>query len=231
MGTTITLSATDGHELSAYRAEPADPASGAVKGGVVVIQEIFGVNDHIRDVTDRFAAEGWLAVAPALFDRHQRDVELDYDGHGMEVGRDLAWDRLDLDTVSLDVHAAVGAAAVAGGVGVVGFCFGGMVACLSAIQIGRDVAAAVGYYPSRAAELLADRTPEAPLMLHVGDRDGRVTAEDVATMTRAWPDAVIHHYDADHGFNCDRRDTYDSEASVAAWGRTNQFLAEHLTPS
>lgn len=224
MRSNVTLTAADGHELSAYRAEPDGPA----KGGVVVVQEIFGVNGHIRDVADGFAADGWLAVAPALFDRLEPGVELGYDADGIAKGRPLAWG-LDLDEAVLaDVAAAAASARSAGRVAVVGYCFGGMVAAAAACRLGGTVDAAVGYYGGRIAERLAGDTPAVPLLLHFGEHDPTIPAADVDAVEAAWPDAEVHRYDAGHGFNCDRRDSYAPEASALARRRTLEFFERHL---
>lgn len=226
----ITLTSADRHQLSAHRAEPSDPPI----GGVVVIQEIFGVNVHIRDVADRFAEAGYLAVAPALFDRVETGVELDYDGDGMAKGRSLAWEQLSLDQALADVTAAADhLAAELGGparVATVGFCYGGMLSAAMACRGGAHLGAAVAYYPSRAAELLTDDDqPQRPLLIHLGEADGNVTPEQGDTLAARWPTAEIQrHAGADHGFNCDRRASYHPQAAAAAWERTLAFLAEHL---
>jgi carboxymethylenebutenolidase len=225
--TDIELTAADGHVLAAHRAAPEVPPLGAV----VVVQEIFGVNDHIRAVADRFAAAGYLAIAPALFDRRERGVELGYDAPGLEKGAATAWD-LPLEQPLTDLRAAaeavgreVGGAA---NVGIVGFCWGGMLSCAMASRHGADVAAAVAYYPSMAAKVLRTDQPNIPLLVHLGDRDQRVTIEDGLTLAQRWPDATFHRYDAGHGFNCDRRPDFDPEASSLAWERTLAFLAAEL---
>ncbi len=227
----IELTAADGHVLSAHRADPVRPPT----GGVVVLQEIFGVNDHIRDVTDRFAAAGLVAVAPALFDRVRAGVELAYDGDGVKAGRLLAWDTLSLDEALLDVAAAVELLADElggpGTVGVVGFCYGGMLAAAAASRTADHLGAAVAYYPSRAAQVLPDDQPQVPLQLQLGDQDQGVTVADGAVLAERWPSATVHRYpQAGHGFNCDRREGHDPEASTLAWARTLAFLHEHLTP-
>lgn len=229
--TDIELTAPDGHRFAAYRSDHA-PAGAHPPAGVVVVQEIFGVNDHIRDVTDRFGDAGFVAVAPALFDRIERGVELGYDEHGMVHGRQLAWDDLPLDQAVTDVGAAADhLAAELGGaarVAVVGFCFGGMLAAAAAARLHDRIGAAVAYYPSQAAELLTDDRVEAPLLIHLGDRDQRVTIEDGQALARRWPSAEIFRYDAGHGFNCDRRPGYDAPAAEVAWERTITFLDQHL---
>jgi carboxymethylenebutenolidase len=211
----LEITAADGHVLTAHHAIP----SGTPRGGVVVIQEIFGVNGHIRSVTDRFAAAGFVAVAPALFDRNRRGVELGYDLEGVEVGRDLAWNA-PLDQAITDLDAAADHLATQLGgphrVGAVGFCYGGM------------LAAAVAYYPSMAAQLLIEDQPHRPLLVHLGDADQRVTIEDGLALEARWPDATFHHHQAGHGFNCELRPDFDAEAAATAWDQTLAFLDEHL---
>lgn len=225
----IELTSPDGHGFSAYRADPDRPSI----GGVVVIQEIFGVNRHIRSVVDRFAAEAFVAVAPALFDRLERGVELDYDEQGMRRGADLAWQRGSIDDALTDLATTASALAAElgapGTVGTVGFCYGGMLSCAMSSRQPEDLGAAVAYYPSRAAQLLVDDEPATPLMLHLGDQDQGVTVADGATLAERWPTATIHRYpSAGHGFNCDLRASFDPDASALAWQRTLEFLDEHL---
>jgi carboxymethylenebutenolidase len=225
--TDLELTAADGHRLTAYRADPA----GAPLGGVVIVQEIFGVNGHIRDVCDRAAASGYVAVAPALFDRIRRGVELDYDAEGVREGRDLAWNMPEADAIA-DLTAAAGhLGAELGGperVGVVGFCYGGMMAAAMASRAYWHLNAAVAYYPSMAAQLMQADQPHVPLLVHLGALDTRVTPEDGAVLEARWPDATFHRYPAGHGFNCDRRADFDRPSADLAWERTVAFLGEHL---
>jgi len=224
----IELTAPDGHVLTAHLSTPDGPP----RGGVVVIQEIFGVNEHIRAVTDAFAAAGYLAVAPALFDRSRRGVELGYDAEGLEVGRGIAWE-LPLDEPLSDIQAAAAYLAEAlegpASVATVGFCWGGMLSAAAASRTPRSIAAAVGYYPSMAAQLLVTDQPHVPLLVHLGDLDPRITVEDGQTLAERWPTATFHRYDAGHGFNCNLRPDYSPKASTLAWARTLAFLNEHLT--
>ena len=215
----IRLTAADGHELDAYEAGPPDAA-----GGVVVVQEIFGVNAHIRDVVDRYGALGFRAVAPALFDRLERGVELGYTPETVTQGRAMrgaiAWD----DTVS-DVGAAVQHLSANGPVGVVGYCYGGSLAWLAAHSL--PVAAAVGYYGGQITQFL-DRAPQAPVLLHFGEVDYMIPLDDVERITEAHPTVPVHVYGgADHGFNCDARDSYHATAAALAAERTLEFLASH----
>ena len=225
----IELIAADGHTFTAHRADP----EGEPLGGVVVVQEIFGVNEHIRSVADRLAAAGFVAVAPALFDRVERGVELGYDADGMKRGQAIAWEQLPIESALADLTATADAlAAEVGGarrVGVVGFCYGGMLAAALASRASGHLAAAVGYYPSRAAQLLTDDQVHVPLMIHLGNEDPGVTPADGDALAERWPTAEVHRYDgAGHGFNCDLRESYDAAASDQAFDRTVTFLSEHL---
>lgn len=220
MSETTKLTAADGNELDAYVVRP----DGTPKGGLVVCQEIFGVNHHIRAVAERFAAAGFFAVAPALFDRVKPGVELDYTADGVAEGRALrtalAW-----DDVTADVGAAVAAARVAGKVGVVGYCWGGSLAWLAACRL--DIAAAVGYYGGQIHEHRAE-TPRAPVMLHFGERDELIPPEHIAEIGRQHPAVRIFTYPAGHGFNCDARADFDADSAALAGERTLAFLDQHL---
>ncbi len=221
MGQTITLTAADGHELQAYRADP----EGAPRGGLVVIQEVFGVNGHIRDVCDGFAAEGYAAIAPAVFDRIERGIELDYDDDGITRGRALVED-LGWEGPTADVAAAAGALEPSGKVGVVGYCWGGSMTWLAACRL--DVACAVGYY-GRHIIGFNDEQPRCPVILHFGETDASIPMDDVDAIRAAHADVPVHVYgDAGHGFNCDRRGSYHAESAKTARARTLAFFAEHL---
>jgi carboxymethylenebutenolidase len=224
----IDITSPDGHTFAAHRADP----EGEPTGGIVVIQEIFGVNRHIRSVADRFAEAGYLAIAPALFDRLERGVELDYDGAGTSRGRELAWERGSIDLALTDLEATAALLdlelAGTGGVASVGFCFGGMLSCAMASRRPDHLSAAVAYYPSRAAQLLPDDHPQVPLQIHLGDEDQGVTVADGQALAGRWPDAEIHRYaTAGHGFNCDLRASYDPAAAAEAWQHTLRFIADH----
>ncbi len=221
MGEMIELTAADGHSLAAYRAEP----EGTTKGGVVVVQEIFGVNQHIREVADGYAAAGYLAVAPAVFDRVKRDVELTYTPEGIQDGLALK-DRIGWDDVLRDVAAAAQEAAAGGRVGVVGYCWGGSVAWLSACRL-VGIAAAIGYYGGQ-IKLFMDEKPAVPTLLHFGERDGSIPLDDAKAVAAAHPDVAVHFYDAEHGFNCDHRGQYDAAAAAQARERSLAHFAAHL---
>ena len=220
MGESIKLTASDGHGFDAYRADP----QGTARGGLVVIQEIFGVNAHMRAVTDGFAAEGYAAVAPALFDRLERGVDLGYDEAGMTHGRavraDLKW-----EDVVLDVAAAADVVRPAGKIAVVGYCWGGSVAWLAACRLAVDCA--VGYYGGHVVDF-KDEKPGCPVMLHFGETDAGIPLSDVDAIRASQPDVPIHLYPAGHGFNCDARGSYHAESAKLARDRTVAFFAEHM---
>ena len=224
MGTMLELTASDGHTLGAYRADP----EGTPKGGVVVIQEIFGVNQHIREVADGYAGEGYVAIAPALFDRSRPSVELGYEGDDIGIGRELAFP-MGWETPILDIGAAVTAAAEVGKVGVVGYCWGGSLAYLSACKL--DVSCAVGYYGGQILKILAaDPTahPKVPTILHFGEHDSGIPLDDVAQVRAENPDIPVYMYDAGHGFNCNHRGSYDENACNTALERTLAFFQSHV---
>jgi carboxymethylenebutenolidase len=211
------LTATDGHELDAYEVHP-DGASASV----VIVQEIFGVNPHIRSVVDRYASFGYRAIAPALFDRGERGVELDYDDAGKTRGIELVMP-IAFDPAMLDVAAAVDHVAATGPVAVIGYCFGGSVAWIAACDL--PIAAAVGYYGGQVYGM-RDRQPEVPTMLHFGELDHGIPLDQVRAIAEAHPEVAVHVYPgADHGFNCDARATHDARSAAIALGRTLDFLA------
>jgi carboxymethylenebutenolidase len=212
--------ARDGHEFSAFLASP----TGAPRGAVVVLQEIFGVNAHIREVAAQYAAAGFLTIAPALFDRIGRNLELGYTPKDMELGTGY---RLQIDEAKalLDIGAAANVARHAGRVALVGYCWGGMLTWLGAAAL--NVQAAVGYYTSRVWEKL-DRLPKCPILLHYGERDKNIPLERVEQVRAACPAAQIFTYPADHGFNCSARASYDAPSAALAWERTQEFLKQHI---
>jgi carboxymethylenebutenolidase len=218
----VKLRAADGHQLSAYVALPAGEPAAAL----VVVQEIFGVNAHIRSVTEGYARDGFLAVAPALFDRIEPGIELGYQGADLETARSLI-PKIDPEHAVADVQAAVEYAANATGknVGVIGYCYGGTLAWLAATR--RRPAAAVGYYGGMIAKY-ADEEPNCPVMLHFGKQDAHIPAESVETVRAAHPDVEIYWYDAGHGFNCDARASYNPAAAKEARVRSLAFLKKHL---
>lgn len=223
MGSTIELAARDGHRFSAYRALPA--GGGTTKGGIVVIQEIFGVNGHMRRVTDGFAAQGYAAIAPALFDRLRPGIELGYDDGGVAEGRELR-SEVGWDGPLADVQAAIDAAAAYGKVGVVGYCWGGSLAFLAATRL-TGLACAVGYYGGQIAQYAEERT-RVPVILHFGEKDHGIPMSDVDKVRAAHPDMSIFLYPAGHGFNCDERGSYDAASAALALERTLLFFDAKL---
>jgi carboxymethylenebutenolidase len=222
MGEIIQLTAADGHRFTAYRAEPTT----ANKGSVVVVQEVFGVNAHIRSVCDRFAALGYRAIAPALFDRLRPGVELDYDEAGVAEGRalvvELGWDR-----PLRDIEATARALRADGRVGVVGYCWGGSVTFLAGCRL--SVACAAVYYGRHIVDFLTE-TPACPMVMHFGAEDALIPHENIAKVRAAYPAVPVYVYEgAGHGFNCDRRADFRDAAAGTALERTLALFARHLS--
>jgi carboxymethylenebutenolidase len=216
-----TLMARDGHEFNAWLAAPA----GKPRGAIVVIQEIFGVNAHIRAVTDGFAAEGYVAIAPALFDRVRRGIELGYNADTMKEGFGYV-QQLQRDKTLLDVGASIAVVKHAGRVGVVGFCWGGRMAYVSACEL--PVACGVAYYGGGIAQELA-KTPKCPMLYHFGGKDTHIPQSDVEKIRAADPRGTFYIYpEAEHGFNCDMRGSFNPEAAQLARQRTLAFFGTHL---
>ena len=218
MGELTSIIAADGHRLGAYVAEP----HGAPAGAVVVVQEIFGLTPWIRRVADAHAADGYRAVAPAMFDRVERDVVLTY--ADVQTGRGymqkLEWPQTLADVAAAAAFAAEGAVGLR--VAVVGYCWGGTVAHVAAAEL--ELAAAVAYYGSGVARML-DRRPRCPVMYHFGEQDHAIPLADVDAVRRALPGAAVHVYDgAAHGFACEDRPSYDRAAAALADERTRAFL-------
>ena len=220
MGEFTPIMARDGHEFRAYLAAPA----GKPRGAIVVIQEIFGVNAHVRAVTDSYAAEGYVAIAPSLFDRVKRNVELTYTPPEMQEGFGYV-KQLQPEQTLKDVAAAIAVVKHAGRVGMVGFCWGGRVTYMSAAEL--PLAAAAVYYGGGITQIL-DKKPKCPVIYHFGERDTHITAEDVTKIKAAHPEGVFHIYPADHGFNCDMRGSYDAPSAALARKRTLEFFARYV---
>ncbi len=225
MGDFIVLTAEDGHSFDAYRAAP----DGAPQAGLLVIQEIFGVNGHIQGVCDAFAADGYLAIAPAMFDRKRRKVDLGYTAETVAEGRaikdEVGWD----DPVS-DMKAGLAAVRESVGperkIGVVGYCWGGTLAWLAACRLETDCA--VGYYGGQ-IDQFNDERPRSPMILHFGTEDTGIPMSTVEAIRDAHPEVEVHVYEgAGHGFNCDQRDDYDPAAFALARERSMAHFAEHL---
>lgn len=215
------LTAADGHTLAAFRIDPRDEPRGAV----VVAEEIFGVNRHIQAMVAHFASLGYVAIAPALFDRVERNVDLGYDDNGFRRGRELA-NAMTMEGLQADMMAAVTAVSSVGRVAVVGYCFGGAVAWVAAASL-RGLACVVSYYGSRIAGLRS-LEPRVPVMMHVGRHDHSFPLETVQSIVADRPDVTLHDYDAGHGFNCDHRADFVPEAAALAGTRTLEFIAIHV---
>ena len=220
----ISLQSADGFEFSAYEVKP----PGDCRGAVVVIQEVFGVNDHIRSVADGYAREGYHAIAPALFDRVETGIELGYQEADVQRGVDLAFNRLQMEQTLADIQAAIDHAARFGRVGMVGYCYGGLLTWLSACRL-EGLAAASSYYGGGVPQQ-AEMTPRCPIILHFGEQDDHIPVESVKQFMARHPDLPVYLYDADHGFNCDQRPMYDAGAADLARQRTLDLFAEHLIP-
>lgn len=222
MGEQVKLKSEDGHELNAYVATPAsDPIA-----ALVVVQEIFGVNAHIRSVADEYARDGFLTVAPALFDRAERGVELGYDGEDIQKAMALR-KKLNLDDMLKDTSAAIEYARrrVGKKTGVIGYCLGGSIAWLAACKLNVD--AAVGYYGGLIPQYAGEQ-PRCPVMLHFGRKDQHIPEEAVAKIKESHPEVPVFLYDAGHGFNCDARASYDAASARQARERSINFLKENL---
>lgn len=221
MGQFVNLTASDGFQLSAYKAEPA----GKPRGGLVVIQEIFGVNQHIRAVADGFARDGYLVVAPALFDRAERNVELGYTPADVSSGVALKG-KSPIDKALLDVAASIAAVKGAGKVGITGYCWGGYVSWMAAARLD-GLACSAPYYGGGMLEAVGEQ-PRCPVMAHFGRKDAHIPAAGVEKFAAAHPRHQVFLYDADHGFNCNERGSWDEAAAKLARERTIEFLRKHV---
>jgi carboxymethylenebutenolidase len=221
MGKFIELTASDGHKLAAYVAEPA----GKPRGGIVVIQEIFGVNSHIKSVADGYAADGYYVVAPAMFDRVQRGYDTGYNQDEIQAGIKVM-NGLDWEKTMLDTAAAIEKAKSAGKVGVVGYCWGGTVAWVAAARLG-GLACAAPYYGGGMPNFIGEK-PGCPVMCNFGEKDQSPTVEQAKQIAAAHPSITAHFYPAGHGFNCDQRGSYDAASAKLARERTLAFFRQHL---
>jgi carboxymethylenebutenolidase len=219
MGRKLILKAGDGHQLGAYRAD----AAGMPKGRVVVIQEIFGVNKHIRNVCDRLAAAGYTCIAPQIFDRMQRDFESGYSQP--EIDHAMGYiGKLDWVKVMVDIEAAINSLKGEGPVAIMGFCLGGTLSFIASTRF-NGLAGAVCYYGGAIAKY-ADNKPRCPVLMHFGERDSHIPMSDVNLIRQKQPQAEIHVYGgAGHGFNCDERGSFEPQSQQIAWERTLKFLA------
>jgi carboxymethylenebutenolidase len=224
MSETVELITSDNHELGGYVARPV----GEVKGALVVVQEIFGVNAHIRSVTDSYAKEGYLSIAPAMFDRYERNFEVGYDEEGWRRAREITA-KINFDFALEDVQAAIDwlQSETDKPIGIVGFCFGGTVAWLAACRL-PDISAAVGYYGA-AIPKFVDEKPRCEVMLHFGDNDEHIDKAGVKKIESTHPEVPLFHYEAGHAFNRDADPkAFVSTAAREARQRTLRFFQQHL---
>ncbi len=218
MGQDIELSASDGHRLAAYMSNP----SATSRGGIVVIQEIFGVTRHIRAATDEYAAAGFTAIAPALFDRVGRNIDVPY----TDMAKGFGYMRqLKNEKVMLDVQAAMNRLTAAGKVGVVGYCWGGTMAYLAAARL--KIAAAVAYYGGGIDKYTVE-APHCPILFHFGEQDAHIPRSTVEKIKAAVPDGIFYTYAADHGFNCTDRASFEPASAKLALERSLEFFRLHL---
>jgi len=218
----IELTAGDAHKFSAYRADPAD----APKGAVVVVQEAFGINTHIRKLTDAFAARGYVAIAPSLFDRVKTGVELGYDEENLAAGLELM-QKVGTQGPLGDIQATVDAVKTAGKVAIVGYCWGGYLAYLAANRL-NGIACAIGYYGSGIVDDYREKR-KVPTLLHFAENDALIPLEEVAQFRAHRPDVSAFSYaGASHGFNCDERDSYNAEAAKTALDRTLFWISQYV---
>ncbi|MBM86186.1 MAG: carboxymethylenebutenolidase [Rhodospirillaceae bacterium] len=221
MSETIELSASDGHKLAAYLAQP----NGTAKGGIVVIQEIFGVNSHMRTVADDFAAEGYLAIVPALFDRIEPGIELGYEQNDITQGLEYK-NTVGNDDPIMDVAAARDVVKSAGKVGVVGYCWGGALTWLAACKLD-GLSAASSYYGGGIGGMM-DLDAKCPVSFHFGEEDHAIPMAEVNTVKVAKPACPVHVYPAGHGFNCEQRGSHHPESKKIARERTLELFAKHV---
>ena len=222
MGEFTTLMARDGHEFNAWLAAP--PQKSGARGAVLIAQEIFGVNRHIRRVADDYAAQGYVTIAPCLFDRVRRGIELGYSEKEVQEGRGYRL-QIPKDKTMLDLAASINVIKHAGRVATVGYCWGGTLAYLAACEL--PVACAVSYYGGQIKDHL-DKSPRRPVMYHFGEKDPHIPMSDIDRIRAADPNGTFHLYPADHGFNCEDRGSYDAASAALARERTLAFLAQRL---
>ncbi|OYY88524.1 MAG: carboxymethylenebutenolidase [Sphingomonas sp. 28-66-16] len=218
-GTMTKMTMSDGAEIAVYHVAPA----GARRGGLVLVQEIFGVTDHIRELCDEYARDGYEVLAPALFDREHPGFEADYTGEGFARAVQLARGLHPFDLSLKDVQTCVDAMAAKGPVFMVGYCYGGSVCWFAATRLS-GVAAASGYYGSQIPGA-ADEEPRVPVILHFGRHDAGIPMEGVEkVIAKAWPKATVYVYEAGHGFNSDRRKDYHEASADLARERTLELF-------
>jgi carboxymethylenebutenolidase len=221
MGKNIELASSDGFKLGAYRADPA----GKARGGIVLVQEIFGVNQHIKKVADGYASDGYSVIAPQYFDRVQKNFDVGYAQPDMEAGRGIVG-KLDWGNVVKDTQAAINELKSAGKCAVIGYCWGGTVAWLAAVK-NDGLACTVAFYGGGVAGMVNEK-PKVPVMFHWGEKDHAIPMDAVRKVEAAHPTAISHVYPAGHGFNCDERQSYDAGSAKLARERTVEFLRKHV---
>lgn len=218
----INLTSTDGFTFSAFQVAP----EGIPRGAIVVLQEFFGVNNHIRNMCRRFAEDGYLAIAPAIFDRVERGIDLDYDQAGMDKGRELRA-KLNLEHTMLDVQSAISEVQLAGRVCVLGYCWGGSLAFIASARLS-GLSCAIGYYGAQIAAH-AEEKPKVPVILHFAEHDEYISDQDMQKIKDLRSDVPLHFYPGvHHGFNCDDREFYDRDSATLAQSRSMSFIAEHV---
>ncbi|MEM6707621.1 MAG: dienelactone hydrolase family protein [Pseudomonadota bacterium] len=218
---TLPIAMSDGLELGTYVVGPEDATA-----AIVVIQEIFGVNSHIRSVADGYALAGYRVYAPQLFDRVEPGIELSYDETGMSTGISLAFEQLKMPQTLEDLQRVISHAGRNGKVGVVGFCFGGLLTWLAARDL-TGVAAASAYYGG-GVPAQSNAPAQCPTILHFGDADTHIPTQDVERFRQERPETTVYRYPADHGFNCDQRSAFDAECAKLAHARTLEFFSKNL---
>jgi carboxymethylenebutenolidase len=222
MGKHVELTASDGHKFDAYVAEP----SGKPKGALIVVMEIFGVNSHIRRVTDEYASDGYLAIAPAFFDRAQKGLDVGYTGADLELARTLM-QKMNLNDPLKDVEAAKAHIASAGKCAIVGYCWGGSLSFKSACNV-NGLACAIAYYGGSIPNLI-DEKPKCPVMFHWGETDASIPLDKAKQVADKHKDQTHYFYPgAGHGFNCEQRGSYNTDAAKQARTRTLEFLKKHV---
>ena len=217
MGEFTTLMARDGHEFNAWLAAP----TGAARGAVVIAQEIFGVNRHIRAVADGYAAAGYVTIAPCLYDRVRRGIELGYSEPEVQQGRGYRL-QIPKEKTLLDLTSSINVIKHVGRVAVLGYCWGGTLAYLAACDL--PVACAVSYYGGQIKDHLA-KSPRRPVMYHFGELDPHIPVSDIEKIRAADPNGIFHLYPAGHGFNCEERSTFDAASAALARERSLEFIA------
>ena len=221
MNEIIEITAKDNHQFSAYISQP----SGKPKAGIVIIQEIFGVNTHIKEVTDLYASKGYLCIAPSLFDRIEKNVTLNYDENGISKGRNLK-ELCDKDALK-DIEASISVVSSAGKVAVIGYCWGGSLSWRIGCE-DSNLSASICYYGGDIPKL-KDLEPKCKVLTHFGELDKGIPINDVKIFEETRPDVLTYTYPADHGFNCDHRSQYNKACANIALERTLKFLEKNLT--